>query len=1349
MADPQVQNQNTTGLQPGETLGQPQTNTTGLQPGESLTPSQNQDTGSWWTNPLPESKESLPFTKTVLGGIKDIGTGFVKGAGQTAATLGKTLQYGVPGVVSGIGPNETVHKLEQASQPTNTAQVVGASLEGIAEFMLGDEALKGLSLADRLGLVKKVAELADESPLLKKIIGHGFQAVRQGAAAAAQQTLHGATPEEAATTGGAAAGIGFGAGLGIEGAGALYRSIEGARPTTLNIAGTEVPVSQPQTVNPSRTTRALSTLASRQGAQGMIDTATQPAAVKATTGNIINSIQDNLGHIRAINGNTEPIPEPQTIKEGAQALYKEAQSTWQKLDQAGQGEIDAWKELVNEGKKKAEEAGGEGNFYGAGKEYTPPPKPKTFSELQDLKRGVQKSMMKNGPTPELLDLQKKVDGEISDFIDRHGESVNSGELAAANHAANLSDRYNWISKNIEGALRGTEGTESTLKQVKTSINVSKLESLPAKYNAMADTSFGKGPTFQELLGPEGMKNYNNVINALKNPIKAGTFGDFWNVAKNFFGKIPASPQWIADKILFDPEVGQKVLQRFNSLVEAGGKALTMQEPTGGKSTSTRFGGIRQRLSELPGEEEGSMEIPGTGKMGNIGKSAPNPITDVVSNYNQSIGKPDVSDRKVDVDPRAEGIAKEYEAMRHNPDDPEVKGAYNALKEETKDQYHALLKAGYRLEPSDEDPYKSYEEMKDDVRRNQRLKVWTGAQPPEDHPLSEVDPETGLSYNTIFRYVHDLMGHVAGDNDFSEAGEENAYQRHAQSYSQDAIPAMTTETKGQTSTFFHGENAPSFPEQKANILPSEFYGSQEEGVINRIKNGKPFAVLQAENPQNKPLTPEENEQRTALLLEDLRNKGYHPIPVGGNTKDVPGVKERAFFVPDITPQDAAKFGKKYGQYGIFTHQGLHDLNTDLVNPIDRTKPLLTGDAARQQQYYTTVGGEDFHAPIDFNQSLKANSPELRAATLPERAKEQLTPEEIQSITKTQGSTDNFVNNLLKIPSVQEYTDIAKLGEGARKWYSRSTSAFKAMTEQAPDYFKPEDQEKFLGVLAATSPQQSVANNLREALSFWKEWNDAGRPDYSIEKWDAFNDAAEKAWKKASTSKAKWSFAPKSPKWKAENLLIKNLTIPNTKVPNVIKALRGEDLWPDLSKNTAFKVPSFTRNLQGWLNNVTNDSWMGLFGGIDKSALSKPESYHPLSVATREAAKALGWEPAEAQAAIWSFTQALKESGERDPEIIRAYSEDFKDLLANDEQTRSILSDLGVNLNELDSKLEAIGEKPEVTTGGSSTTPDSIRKLEERIEAARGRGAIPPPKSAQGNLFGNPVTSKGVASALGGK
>ncbi len=320
-------------------------------------------------------------------------------------------------------------------------------------------------------------------------------------------------------------------------------------------------------------------------------------------------------------------------------------------------------------------------------------------------------------------------------------------------------------------------------------------------------------------------------------------------------------------------------------------------------------------------------------------------------------------------------------------------------------------------------------------------------------------------------------------------------------------------------------------------------------------------------------------------------------------------------------------------------------------------------------------------------------------LGELAEKHGTPEEKAGITKSKAQTEKFVSQMEKIPEVHEYVDIALAGEGARKWYQRSAQAFEAMSSEAPEYFKEEgDKDKFINLLAASSPRQPVAMNLRETLRTWKAYVDAGRPEGDTLK----------------------------------SLLDENLSPAVSKTPNALKALTGQEMWPDITKNKNFKVPSFARNLRGWLGAVTNDGWMSLFAGLDPREISSAHSYHPLSIATRAAAEELGWEPAEAQAAIWSFTQALTERGEELPEEVRKHSEDFVDLLAHDPYTRELLADLGVTHANLDAKLAAIGEKPEVSGRETPTTARSVERLKERIETARGKGTIPPPKSAQGEL-----------------
>ena len=95
----------------------------------------------------------------------------------------------------------------------------------------------------------------------------------------------------------------------------------------------------------------------------------------------------------------------------------------------------------------------------------------------------------------------------------------------------------------------------------------------------------------------------------------------------------------------------------------------------------------------------------------------------------------------------------------------------------------------------------------------------------------------------------------------------------------------------------------------------------------------------------------------------------------------------------------------------------------------------------------------------------------------------------------------------------------------------------MKEADPKYFGEEgDKDRFLGMLAGSSPRQSVAMNLREALAGWKSWVDEGRPQLSVDKWKAFEKAG----------------LPKGAEWKNENWFVDNFTLPGSKAQNVIKA-----------------------------------------------------------------------------------------------------------------------------------------------------------------------------------------------------
>lgn len=207
------------------------------------------------------------------------------------------------------------------------------------------------------------------------------------------------------------------------------------------------------------------------------------------------------------------------------------------------------------------------------------------------------------------------------------------------------------------------------------------------------------------------------------------------------------------------------------------------------------------------------------------KAAPNSaVQTVVSDYLRA--RPELAGARLPDVPRvdearASQMAGVYARLKSDPTNPEVQRAYRALVDETKAQYQALQDAGYRFEFVDEDPYKSSAEMTRDLRENRRLRVFKSKE--GDHPL--LSPEE----NTIFRAVHDAIGHGAGGSQFGPHGEELAYRKHAAMFSPLARRAMATETRGQNSWVNFGPHRAlppaqrPFAEQKAALWPEEFLG----------------------------------------------------------------------------------------------------------------------------------------------------------------------------------------------------------------------------------------------------------------------------------------------------------------------------------------------------------------------------------------------------------------------------------------------------------------------------------------------------------------------------------------------
>lgn len=177
--------------------------------------------------------------------------------------------------------------------------------------------------------------------------------------------------------------------------------------------------------------------------------------------------------------------------------------------------------------------------------------------------------------------------------------------------------------------------------------------------------------------------------------------------------------------------------------------------------------------------------------------------------------------KLDKD-RATKIADAFEHEKNDPNDPEVKRSYEALARETLAQWEALKGSGVKVEwvkPGMQDPYADSPRLAAmDVAEN---KHWWGFPTDlghgsdeesksydKDNPLMKAVPGEEIDgrpvlVNDVFRIVHDMFGHLKEGNGFRAEGEENAWRSHAAMFSDEALPAMTNETRGQNSWLNYG------------------------------------------------------------------------------------------------------------------------------------------------------------------------------------------------------------------------------------------------------------------------------------------------------------------------------------------------------------------------------------------------------------------------------------------------------------------------------------------------------------------------------------------------------------------
>jgi hypothetical protein len=184
------------------------------------------------------------------------------------------------------------------------------------------------------------------------------------------------------------------------------------------------------------------------------------------------------------------------------------------------------------------------------------------------------------------------------------------------------------------------------------------------------------------------------------------------------------------------------------------------------------------------------------------------------------------------------VARWYDRAPALDYDARLSRRYDRFKQETEQQYHAIVDAGIRVVPwlGPGQPYRTSAELCESVRSTGTIYVYLtrsghGAAPSHGfHPLREPSAITvdgvQFAHNDLFRSVHDIFGHVMYGNSFSAKGEFRATFCHMRMFSEDVHPVLFTEQVAQICWYYFGpylrQGGPrQYPEQKVFEFPPSF------------------------------------------------------------------------------------------------------------------------------------------------------------------------------------------------------------------------------------------------------------------------------------------------------------------------------------------------------------------------------------------------------------------------------------------------------------------------------------------------------------------------------------------------
>lgn len=452
---------------------------------------------------------------------------------------------------------------------------------------------------------------------------------------------------------------------------------------------------------------------------------------------------------------------------------------------------------------------------------------------------------------------------------------------------------------------------------------------------------------------------------------------------------------------------------------------------------------------------------------------------------------------------AKRTANAYDTLTHNPVEPKTKAAYDALKKDVDKQWdYATNDMGIKFEPwaKEGQPYANSKEMVEDVKNNKHLYFFRGGELPEGNPLAQADPKTGLTYNDKFRAIHDLFGHAAQGNQFGPKGEETAYQLHRQMFSSAAVPALTTETRGQNSWVNYGKHLRNsegqipvkgeqgfvpaterpYAQQKTGLLPDEFHAAKPATMLDRAvqhygltdEPRKTGYIL----PNGRGLDFSDGQSARTLDHGDVSGVMGGELPRGENPREVFATQtgairflqskgETSIVVPgkNITPEQIQFISRAVNQHPL----GAKNLRIDLIDQNGKYIGDSFGRGDSMEAVKNLIG--EATAAKDLSPAFSSEIEKSKEGQLSTNAYPDWAEAAVRAIRGTEKRVSGKID--LGTGPLPDAADMQRVGEFVYKYFEKKLPA---------DFEGGVDPGKWARVMLHLFPGENIFGKMNEVL-----------------------------------------------------------------------------------------------------------------------------------------------------------------------------------------------------------------------------------------------------------------------------